>query len=74
MKFTVITLFPNIINEYINTSIIGRAKDSSKIEIDVIDLREFGKGKRKNVDDTVYGGGSRNGYFCACFRPGFKLY
>jgi tRNA (guanine37-N1)-methyltransferase len=68
VKFTVITLFPNIIHEYINTSIIGRAKDSQKIQVEVIDLRNFGKGKRKNVDDTVYGGGSRNGYNCSCFR------
>lgn len=58
MKFTVITLFSNIINEYVNTSIIGRAKDLQKIQIEVIDLRAFGVGKRKNVDDTVYGGGS----------------
>ena len=57
MKFTVLTLFPNIINEYIKTSIISRAIAKEKIQVDVIDLRQFGKGVRRNVDDTVYGGG-----------------
>lgn len=57
MKFTIITLFPNVINEYISTSIISKAQAKKLVEIEVIDLRQFGKGKRKNVDDTVYGGG-----------------
>lgn len=57
MKFTVITLFPNIINEYIQTSIIGNAIDKKMLEVNIIDLKQFGKGNRKNVDDTVYGGG-----------------
>ena len=35
-----------------------KAIDNSKVIIDIVDLKEFGKGKRKNVDDTVYGGGT----------------
>lgn len=58
MKFTVITLFPNVIKEYINTSIISKALEANLIEINIIDLRIFGEGNRKNVDDTVYGGGN----------------
>ena len=46
MKFTILTLFPNVINEYINTSIISRAIAKEKISVDVIDLRNFGKGAR----------------------------
>jgi len=57
MKFTIITLFPNIINEYISTSIISKAQTKNLVEIEVVDLRQFGKGSRRNVDDTVYGGG-----------------
>lgn len=57
MKFTVITLFPSVINEYISTSIISKAQDKNLVEIEVVDLRQFGKGSRRNVDDTVYGGG-----------------
>ena len=58
IKFTIITLFPSLINEFKNTSIMKKAIDNSKVIIDVVDLKEFGKGKRKNVDDTVYGGGT----------------
>lgn len=57
MKFTVLTLFPNVITEYINTSIIKKAIEKKLVEIEVIDLRQFGMGERRNVDDTVYGGG-----------------
>ena len=47
-----------MLNEFKNTSIIKKAIDNDRVVIDVIDLKEFGKGKRKNVDDTVYGGGT----------------
>ena len=57
MKFTIITLFPSVVNEYISTSIISKARAKNLVEIEVIDLRQFGKGARRNVDDTVYGGG-----------------
>lgn len=57
IKFTIITLFPDLLNEFKKTSIINRAIQSGKILIDIVDLREFGEGKRRNVDDTVYGGG-----------------
>lgn len=57
MKFTIITLFPNVIKEYISTSIISKAQDKNLVEIEIVDLRQFGKGSRRNVDDTVYGGG-----------------
>lgn len=57
MKFTIVTLFPDIINEYISTSIISKAQQKGIVEIEIIDLRMYGKGKRRNVDDTVYGGG-----------------
>lgn len=58
MKFTIITLFPDVVQEYISTSIISNAIDKGKVEVEVVDLRQFGKGKRRNTDDTVYGGGS----------------
>lgn len=58
MKFTIITLFPNVVQEYISTSIISNAINKGKVEVQVVDLRQFGKGKRRNTDDTVYGGGS----------------
>ena len=57
IKFTIITLFPNLLNEFKETSIIKKAVDRGKVLIDIVDLRKFGEGKRRNVDDTVYGGG-----------------
>ena len=36
MKFTIITLFPSIINEYISTSIISKAQDKNLVEIEVV--------------------------------------
>lgn len=57
IKFTIITLFPNLLNEFKETSIIKKAVDTGKVLIDIVDLRKFGEGKRRNVDDTVYGGG-----------------
>lgn len=57
MKYTIITLFPNIVKEYISCGIIKKAVDKKKIAVDIVDLREFGNTKRRNTDDTVYGGG-----------------
>lgn len=57
MRYTILTLFPNIINEYISSGILKKAIDKGTISVDIIDLRNFGKTKRRNTDDTVYGGG-----------------
>ena len=57
MKFDVITLFPEIINSYCSVGIIGRACREEKIVVDPVDLRPFGLGKHKQVDDLSYGGG-----------------
>lgn len=57
MKFTIITLFPDFIKSLEQYSIIGRAQKNKKIEISIINLREFGIGPHKQVDDKPYGGG-----------------
>lgn len=57
MTITVLTLFPNVIKEYISTSIIKKAIEKELVNINIVDLREFGIGDRRNVDATVYGGG-----------------
>ncbi len=57
MKFDIITLFPEIINSYCSVGIIGRACREEKIVVDPVDLRHFGLGKHKQVDDLSYGGG-----------------
>lgn len=58
MKFNIITLFPETIQSLTNYSILGRALDTEIIEIKTYNLRDFGIGKYKQVDDTPYGGGA----------------
>lgn len=58
MRFDILTLFPNIINSYINESIIKRAVDKKLLEINVINIRDFTPYKNGQVDDTPYGGGA----------------
>jgi len=57
MKFNVLTLFPEMF-ALLETSILGRAKSNGKIEINLINIRDFSKSKHKKVDDTPYGGGA----------------
>jgi len=57
MKFNIITLFPEFCKSIKNYSIIGRAVKNNTIEIKTTDLRSFGLGKYKQVDDKPFGGG-----------------
>ncbi len=58
IKFNIITLFPETVESLTDYSIIGRAIQNKKIEIKTCNLRDFGLGKYKQVDDTPYGGGA----------------
>ena len=57
MTFHIITLFPEIIEAYTKESIIGRAIKNKLIKVNVLNLRKFGEGKRRTVDERAYGGG-----------------
>lgn len=57
MKIQVITLFPDMFTGVLNTSMLWKAQDQGAFEISYINLRDFGTGPRKQVDDTPYGGG-----------------
>jgi len=57
LKFKVITLFPEFIKTLENYSVIGRAANKGIIKIEPINLRDFGLGSYKQVDDKPYGGG-----------------
>lgn len=58
MNFYILTLFPNMIWDGLNHSIIKRAIDNKCITINCIDIRDFSKSKHKKVDDYPYGGGA----------------
>lgn len=56
-KYQVITLFPDLIDEWKKVGIINQALKNNLIEITTINLRNFGIGEYKQVDDSPYGGG-----------------
>ena len=58
MVIDIITIFPNMFDEFINTSIIKRAIDSNKVEINIHNLRDYSNYKNGQVDDYQFGGGS----------------
>ena len=57
IKFTIITLFREAIEPYLKASMMWKATEKGLAEFDFVDLREFGLGPHKSVDDTPYGGG-----------------
>ncbi|SFV74626.1 tRNA (Guanine37-N1)-methyltransferase [hydrothermal vent metagenome] len=58
MKFSFITLFPNLVSGYFQDSILKRAIDKKLLEIDYINPRKYSKNKHLKVDDTAFGGGA----------------
>lgn len=58
MNFHVLTLFPDMIVNGLNTSVTGRALAAGKIHLNAVDIREYSKDKHKHVDDYPYGGGA----------------
>jgi len=57
IHFDIVTIFPEVISAYINSSIVKRAQDKKLIKIDIHNLRDWALDKHKSVDDTSYGGG-----------------
>lgn len=57
MKIQVITLFPEVVQPYLQASMLWKASERGIVEYSLINLRDYGIGNRKTVDDTPYGGG-----------------
>lgn len=57
MKITILTLFPEMFQGPFDFSIVKRAKNAGLVEVEIINIRNFGLGRHKVVDDTPYGGG-----------------
>ena len=57
MKIQIITLFPEMFEQVLNNSMMWKAQTAGVVEFSLINLRDFGIGPRKTVDDTPYGGG-----------------
>lgn len=58
MNFHILTLFPDMVIDGLNTSIIGRALDKELLTLDAINIRDYTKEKHGHVDDAPYGGGA----------------
>lgn len=57
MNIQIITLFPEVVEPYLHASMLWKAQDRGIASYELINLRDFGLGPRKQVDDTPYGGG-----------------
>lgn len=57
MHVTVLTIFPELFGPFLATSLIGRARERGLLTLEVRDLREWGEGRHRTVDDVPYGGG-----------------
>jgi tRNA (guanine37-N1)-methyltransferase len=57
MRFDVLTLFPRMFDDPLNESVLKRAQERKHIEIVVHNIRDFGLGRHRIVDDTPFGGG-----------------
>lgn len=57
MTITILTLFPQMFSGPFDYSIVKRALEKKSVKINIVDIRNFGLGSHKSVDDTPYGGG-----------------
>ncbi|WP_406544635.1 tRNA (guanosine(37)-N1)-methyltransferase TrmD [Pseudobutyrivibrio sp.] len=83
MKFYILTLFPEMIEDALNTSILGRAKKAGSISFEAINIRDYTIDKHKKVDDYPYGGGAGmvmqaqpiyDAYQAVCQKAGHKVH
>lgn len=58
MRIDIMTLFTDMCDSVLNESIIGRARQAGKVEINTVDIRDFSIDKHRHVDDKPYGGGN----------------
>ncbi|NLV35836.1 MAG: tRNA (guanosine(37)-N1)-methyltransferase TrmD [Clostridiaceae bacterium] len=58
MKFDILTIFPEIFDAILGSSIIGRAQEKGLVSVDAHNIRDFSKDKHKKTDDYPYGGGN----------------
>ena len=58
MDFHILTIFPDMIRDGLNTSILGRAQANGLISIDAVNIRDYTLDKHGKVDDYPYGGGA----------------
>lgn len=58
MRITYLTLFPEMYENFMHTSIVGRAREKGIVAMDCVQIRDFAHDKYRHVDDTPFGGGA----------------
>jgi len=58
VKINVVTIFPEFFSSPLDTSLVARAIASGALDVELVDLREHGKGVHRQVDDAPFGGGA----------------
>ena len=58
MTIDILTIFPEMFESVLNTSILGRAREAGLVEIETEDIRPYSRSKHKNTDDYPFGGGA----------------
>ncbi len=58
MHIRVVTLFPEMFDSPLDVSLVGRARADGLLVVEIVDLRPFGKGRHRQVDDEPFGGGA----------------
>lgn len=58
MKLTILTLFPEMYEGFLHTSIIKRILDKGLVDVELVNIRDYSHDKHRHVDDTPYGGGA----------------
>ena len=58
MKFTVLTLFPELFEIYLSQTIIQRAENIGTVSYDIVNIRDYSRNKHNQMDDIPFGGGA----------------
>lgn len=76
MKFTYLTLFPDLIQNYLGDALLKKAEEKKLLQFNVVNLRKYSDNKYNSVDDTAYGGGDgmllRPDIADACFNELYR--
>lgn len=77
MKFTYLTLFPELIQNYLSDALLKKAEDKKLLQFNIVNLRQYSDNKYNSVDDTAYGGGDgmllRPDIADACFNELYRF-
>jgi len=57
MHIAIVTMFPEFFTSPLGVGVVGRAVETGLVEVDLVDLREHGLGRHRQLDDTPFGGG-----------------